>query len=520
MAIALPKDVTEQTLRSAFKEFTAIVGSRWASASQADRESYHDPFNPGDTLEFVSGGFVAPASVEEVQAVVKVAGRLGVPLWPLSTGKNLAYGGAAPLEPGTIMLDLKRMNKILEVDPDLAYALVEPGVSFFDLYDYLKQNGHKLWMSVPGPGWGSILGNGLERGVGYGYFSDHFESSSGFEVVLPNGELMRTGMGAMTDSSTWALEKGGFGPLVEGLFTQSNYGIVTKMARFLVPEPETYLSCEVNCKFDAGLEPLIDRLRVFKLDETIRNPVVVSNLELIASFLSVRRQWYEGAGPIPESLLSVIQEKLNLGRWNASFALYGTVASVNDAWSRIKTSVADIPGVELHTRVYHPGDAIEHPRDQSQAGIPSLNEFGLVNWLGSGGHIDLSPVGPMTGEHARAILNVIRPRTHEFGFDHLSGFYCAPRAFKFVNTLIFRRTEPDDLARCRELFKVLIRDLAAAGYGEYRTHLAYMGTVADTYDFNNHAMLRFQERLKDAIDPVGIIAPGKSGVWPKKYRDA
>ena len=77
MQVALPKGVTAQTLTRAFKEFTGIVGTQWASATQADRESYHDPFNPGDTLEFVSGGFVAPASVEQVQAVVKAAGQFG-----------------------------------------------------------------------------------------------------------------------------------------------------------------------------------------------------------------------------------------------------------------------------------------------------------------------------------------------------------------------------------------------------------------------------------------------------------
>lgn len=515
----LPKGVTERHFDEAFKEFAGIVGQQWASSSKEDRELYNDPYNPGDPLEFVSGGFVAPASVEEVQAVVKTANRLGVPLWPVSTGKNLAYGGAAPLVRGTVVLDLKRMNRILEVNEDLAYAWVEPGVSFFDLYRYLQDKGHKLWMSVPGPGWGSIVGNGVERGIGYGYFDDQFANSAGLEIVLPSGELMRAGMGAMDNSTSGALLRGGFGPWVDGLFTQSNYGVVTKMARFLLPEPETYMSCEVNCRFDEGLESIFEALRPFKLDETIRNPVVVSNLELIASFLSVRSQWYEGEGPVPDETLSLIQEKLELGRWNASFALYGTEAKVDDAWSRIKQAVQHIKGIELKDRVYHPGDEILHPRDQSQAGIPSLNEFGLVNWMGAGGHIDFSPVGPMTAGHARVLNELVRSRVHEFGFDHLCGFYCEPRAFRFVNTLIFRKDNFEEMNKVRELFTILIREAANKGYGEYRTHLAYMDDVAATYDFNNNALLRFQEKLKDVIDPNGVIAPGKSGIWPKHYRE-
>ena len=518
MDSVLPPNVDRTKFDQAFREFANIVGAEWASSSKEDRESYHDAFNPGDPLEFVSGGFVAPASVDEVQAVVRAAGKFGVPLWPVSTGKNLAYGGAAPLVPGTVVLDLKRMNRIIEVNEDLAYAFVEPGVSFFDLYAYLKENGINLWMSVPGPGWGSIVGNGLERGIGYGYFSDHYASSAGLEVVLPDGELMRLGMGAMSNSTSWPVLNYGYGPAVDAMFTQSNYGIVTKMSRFLIPEPETYLSCEVNCKFDADLEQMVDTLRAFQIDETIRNPVVITNVELIASFLSVRSDWYDGDGPLTDEVRDAMQEKLKLGRWNASFALYGSETKVNDGWARIKQAVSGIEGIELVERRYHPGDDIVHPRDQSQAGIPNLTEFSLANWYGSGGHIDFSPASATTGKHARIMVDKVRQRLTEYGFDHLSGFYMNGRAMRYINTLVFRKDDPTSLERVRKVFGLLVTDLAAAGYGEYRTHLAYMDAVADSYDFNDHAMRRFQERLKDAIDPKGIIAPGKSGVWPRGYR--
>jgi 4-cresol dehydrogenase (hydroxylating) len=518
MSQVIPKGVRKSSFNRAFKDFTGIVGEQWASAEENVQRMYTDAYNPGETDEFIGGGFVAPASVEEVQAVVRVANQYKLPIWPISTGKNLAYGGAAPLMPGTVMLDLKRMDRILEVNEDLAYAVVEPGVNFFDLDKYFKDNGLKLWTSVPGPGWGSALGNALERGVGYGYYSDHFNESCGMEVVLPDGEIIRTGMGAMQNNSSWHTSRYGFGPMVDGLFTQSNYGVVTRMGRNLLPEPETYMSCEVNCKFDQGLESIIDALRPFKMDETIRNPMVISNVEIIASFLSVRSQWYDGEGPIPNSVLDTIQEKLHLGKWNASFGLYGSDVKVNDSWSRIKDAVKDIPGIEIHERVYHPGDEILHPRDQSQAGIPSLNEFGLVNWNGAGGHIDFSPVGPMTGKDARKMTNLIRSRIHEYGFDHLGGFYCVNRSFMCVNTLVFRKNHAEDMRKTRELFTVLVEDLARNGYAEYRTHLAYMDQVAGTYNYNDNSMLKFQEQLKDAIDPNGILAPGKSGVWPKRYR--
>jgi 4-cresol dehydrogenase (hydroxylating) len=60
--------------------------------------------------------------------------------------------------------------------------------------------------------------------------------------------------------------------------------------------------------------------------------------------------------------------------------------------------------------------------------------------------------------------------------------------------------------------------MAAAGYGLYRTNLRYMDLVAEQYDFNDHAMRRFNEKLKDALDPHGILSPGKQGIWPRSMR--
>lgn len=51
------------------------------------------------------------------------------------------------------------MNRILEVNEKLTYIVVEPGVTFFDVYNHLIENNLDLWVSVPALGWGSVLGN-------------------------------------------------------------------------------------------------------------------------------------------------------------------------------------------------------------------------------------------------------------------------------------------------------------------------------------------------------------------------
>lgn len=127
---------------------------------------------------------------------------------PSAYNNGHRYGGSSSVLKGCIILDLHRLNKIIEVSEEYGYAIVEPGVSFFDLYEEIQRRGLNLWPSVPAIGWGSVLGNTMDRGFGYTPNGEHSHSQCGMEVVLPNGELLRTGMGAMKDNKTFALYKG------------------------------------------------------------------------------------------------------------------------------------------------------------------------------------------------------------------------------------------------------------------------------------------------------------------------
>jgi FAD/FMN-containing dehydrogenase len=108
------------------------------------------------------------------------------------------------------------MNRVLDIDPDNCTCLVEPGVTFYALYEAIQKRGFKhLWIDVPDLGGGSVIGNTLDRGVGYTPYGDHYAMHSGMEVVLPQGQLVRTGMGALPNNNTWQTFPYGFGPYYE-----------------------------------------------------------------------------------------------------------------------------------------------------------------------------------------------------------------------------------------------------------------------------------------------------------------
>ncbi|WP_244917308.1 FAD-binding oxidoreductase [Sphingobium xenophagum] len=147
---------------SVIAAFAAIVGKDNVFFDEADQLAYQDKFAIDDALHHPAGA-VAPTTVEQVQAIVRVASERGLSLWPISRGKNLGYGGSAPLLAGSVVLDMSRMKKI-DYDEANGTVLLEPGVGFYDLYDFLKSRGMKHWLSVPGNSWGSVVGNALDRG--------------------------------------------------------------------------------------------------------------------------------------------------------------------------------------------------------------------------------------------------------------------------------------------------------------------------------------------------------------------
>ena len=133
------------------------------------------------------------------------------------------------------------MNQIREFNDELGYLVVEPGVSFSQAAEFLRERKSKHFLSViGGPPDASVVGNLVERGDGTGPLGDRVEHACGLEVVLGTGDVVRTGFSQYPKSRLEHLHKAGVGPSFDGLFTQSNLGIVTKATLWLNPIPEHF----------------------------------------------------------------------------------------------------------------------------------------------------------------------------------------------------------------------------------------------------------------------------------------
>jgi hypothetical protein len=523
--MALPPGLTQRDFTRALDAFADAVGREWVFTSDEDLNLYRDAYSPfwGESEERVASAAVAPDRVEQVQAIVRIANRYKIPLWTISTGRNLGYGGSSPAYSGSVVLDLKRMNRVLEVNDKTHYAVVEPGVSYFDLYRYIQERGLNVWIDPADPGWGSPMGNALERGGGRTPMRDHWNAVCGLEVVLPDGELLRTGMGAMPNSAVWHQYKYGFGPIVDGLFSQSNYGIVTRIGLWLMPAPEAYRDGRVMVAKHDDLVPFLEHYAYLMNSDVLRGTMLLES-PLLNYHVSQGGSFFEMPNGPPLAELDRLATEQHLPYWAAEFRFWGPPGIVDAQWECVKERFGRIPGATFNDgRRYRFPAEIDHndPTLTVALGIPSLGVFGLLQ---GGGHLGFSPIIPMTGEAVFKAQKVFGQLYADLDLPVGNQFAALPWSYNpRALVLLFGIPTSRDAAanrEGREIFEHLVRVSAENGWAEYRTHVGFMDRVADAYTFNNHAMRRFHETLKDTIDPNGILSPGKSGIWPKRLRDA
>ena len=320
----------------------------------------------------------------------------------------------------------------------------------------------------------------------------------GLEIVLPNGELIRTGMGALPNpdanpndpphlqkpNKAWGLFNYGFGPYNDGIFTQSSLGIVVKMGIWLMANPGGYSSYCITLPKDDDLHAALEIIRPLRVGMVLQNVPTLRHILLDAAVMGDRASYTSSPNPLNEEELDAIAKKLNLGRWNFYGALYGPAPIRDVLWSVIKGAFSSIPGAKFYQPEDMPENTVLQTRHNTLQGIPSVDELKWVDWLPNGSHLFFSPIAKVSGDDGMLQYKITKQRCQEAGVDFIGTFVVGMREMHHIVCIVFDRKDPKSRKKALWLIRTLIQDAAAHGWGEYRTHLSVMDDIAGTYNFN------------------------------------
>jgi 4-cresol dehydrogenase (hydroxylating) len=432
------------------------------------------------------------------------------------------------------------MNRILDFSEELAYVTVEPGVTQSQLFDFLRQQKSSLWMDATGAApESSLIGNTMERGFGHTPYGDHFAHSCGLEVILPTGERIETGFSRFSNSTTGPLYRWGLGPVLDGLFSQSNLGVVTRMSIWLMPAPEYFQAFFFSCNVDSMLGPVIDALRPLRINGTIRSGMHIGNDYKVLGGLQ-QYPWVETGGktPLSPELMKRFRSDLRIGAWNGSGGLYGTRAQVAEARRLIKRALAgkvdrlqflDDRKLRLAMRFAKPyqfltGWNLAKTLTVLQSvydllkGIPTNTPLGSTYWRkrtpipaqmnpdrDGCGLLWFAPIVPADGRNVEALTSVVVKTMLEDGFEPMISLtLLTERAIACVISISFDRSVSGEDDRAMLCYHRLLKNVTSQGHHSYRLGIHSMAEM-NVHDVYN----TFLQKIKTTIDPAGILSAGR-----------
>ncbi len=468
---------------------------------------------------------VRPRTSAQVKALVDLARETGVPLYPISRGHNLGYGDRSPVTDGNVLLDLSMMRAIRNYDAELGHVEIEPGVSQQDLYEFLQAQKQPLWMDTTGAGKNaSIIGNTLEGGFGHTPLGNHREEFADAEVVLGTGDIIRTGIFP------------NLGPDVKGIFVQSNFGIVTAMRIPLMPVPEHFESFVIKAHSKDSLPDIVNVLRRMRLEGIVRSCVHIANpMRYLISSKLCPAEYANTLLDDDDAIRIMSSPLLSVGQWSAAGGFYGLRKTVKAHKSTLKRAFKGIATVQFFSRktidrlsaIFQTMSVVPIPffRKVSESldsfrsildmmmGIPTDEAYKNILWRVSSlkdfGLIWFAPVVDAKGDKARRIVEIAAPLYRAHGFEMpLTLTLVSPSRLVGILSITFNKNNQEEKDRAHSLYKALYAAFSADGIHTYRTSIMQM---ADQ-DLMPPWKRDFHNVLKHALDPQGIIAPGRYGM--------
>ena len=328
---------------------------------------------------------------------------------------------------------------------------------------------------------------------------------------------------------------------MDGLFCQSNFGIVTKIGLWLAPEPEAFNFFFVRLARDEDIAPFVDRMRPLRLAGIVQSAVHIGNDYRIFSSRG-RYPWEKtnGATPLPQDVRAQLRESLGLGAWNVAGALTGTRAHVRASRAAVKRALRGFCGarfvsdtqLDLADNVFgflgrfgiarETANFIESAKPVLAAakGVPADGPIRGTYWRlrteppadvndpieAGAGVMWVSPVLPIRGADARRVMQIVEPVFAKNGFEPMTTFTMInERAMIAVLNVYFDKCVAEEAAQAAACHHELIASLMKEGYIPYRAGLSTMPMLVEEGD----VFWDVAGTLKRALDPRDIIARGR-----------
>ena len=453
----------EMKKENILRDLEDIVGKDFASNKPEDLFIYSQ--DPGASEPRPVDFVVMPKSVEEIQEIVQLANKERIPLIPMGGGLTLS-GLILPVHKGIVM-DMKRMDKILEINSLGRYAVLEAGVTTGSLVSYLKEHHPNLQAPIPdAPTSATVAGNVLIHGSGslsqkYGH---HASMINGLEVVLPTGEI--TKLGSCAISEYW-FSKAPIPDLI-GLFTSSfgTMGIITKVSIKLYPKPKNRdIIFGFTPDFD-GLPNLMSKITFteFAEDVMIGHSHTPSNMKQFCAVMVY--------------ITGNSTEEMDLKR-----------SAIEKIFKENNTQTAPIQG---QTRTY----MMDHP--QYTAAF-------AADWRKGGGFEYVGSFIPLEKIPEAIEKGVLISEKYGLVPSLLCRIIGSGHAVMFSVTFPFNRADPDDRKNAREGLEETNKMVLEIGGVPWKTELIGQKLTMEKADPQYKGLFK---RIRNLLDPNGIMNPG------------
>jgi len=507
-------------IEKALKEWKLLLGDRAVLTDLSELERYKANTI---SIERIIPAVIKVRDFRKISTILKIANQYKIPLYPISTGKNWGYGSANPVNDNCVVLDLSELTKILDFNEELGYVTLEPGVTQAMLYDYLQKN--QLDFLVPTTGAGpscSILGNAVERGYGITPFADHFSSLISLEAVLPNGSVYQSPLNQFGAYNVSNLHKWGVGPYMDGIFTQSNFGIVTKITIALAKRKEALEIFRVSIDTKEKLEEIIPLVRELKQNlGDVLGGINLMNAERMGGMFSDKDfpLWtsvgalYGSSGLVKEAK-KIVRKKLKSLNLSVTFVNQHKINSLKKAQKILPnfllkhfTGIAEqiyatqqlfdvLNGIPSQIALPLAYLKSKHTPDINGEMNPALDGCGLI-WF--------SPLVPIRAEIVTIYIKNVYEICQRHQIDPLVTLTTVSNVC-FDSTIPILFDKENGQAQAKKCYQELMQMAHDIGIMPYRINVDSM----KIYQENQHlTSVQLIHQIKQVLDPNNILAPGR-----------